>query len=73
MATTDDTRENALTIMPCGVECQFAESWPHLGEEWVWCARPAAAQRLVRAGRDCANFAPSSDAVDETEAAGGAH
>ena len=41
---------------PCGPDCIFAR--PHAGtfDEWIWCERPGADERLRRAGRECPRF-----------------
>lgn len=45
---------------PCAVDCQFARTIHSdpFAEEWLWCAHPARANRLIHPGRPCERYAP---------------
>lgn len=41
---------------PCGPDCIFARPHDGVFDEWIWCVRPGADERLRRAGRECPGF-----------------
>lgn len=44
--------------MTCQEDCRYAEPLPRVEGDWLWCAHPVAAVRVVRLGRDCLRFTP---------------
>ncbi len=53
MFATPDHPSTPPQQWPCGPDCIFAKASPGTYGEWMWCNRPAADQRLIRAGREC--------------------
>ncbi len=49
----------------CGLDCAFAQTIRSdpFAEEWLWCAHPARATRVVHPGRPCPRYAPADSIV----------
>lgn len=67
MSTTSAERHDMVSRADhgqlCGLDCAHAQPLrgDPFGEEWLWCAHPANAVRLIRPGQPCARYVPASD------------
>jgi len=66
--SSDETGQpaEACSLQACDFSCRYARNLADTAyaEDWLWCARPDRANRLVRAGRECPCYQAAAHRFD---------